>query len=200
MELALFYLQSIVKDILPLLPAAVLLCLASILITKVKGYQLSIRHGVGVGLFALFLIGLFSVTISFRSIWHDLINGSLQLRGEIDLIPFDGISKILNSDSDDYILVNIFGNIALFLPVGFCLPLLWRRFDTAPPTIAVGFLLSCFIEVMQLFTFRATDIDDVFLNTLGTAFGFLFVSFLRWLLPRFTRNFRLHKAKKRRGK
>ncbi len=200
MELVFSYLQSIVKDILPLLPAAVLLCLASVLLAKVKGYRASIRHAIGVGLFALFLAGLFSVTISFDSIWHDLINGKLQLKGEIDLIPFDGITKILNSDSDDYILVNIFGNIGMFLPVGFCLPLLWRRFNTAPPTVAAGFLLSCFIETMQLFTFRATDIDDVFLNTLGTAFGFLLVCAFRFLLPRFTGGFRLHKAKRRRAK
>lgn len=64
-------------------------------------------------------------------------------------------------------------NIALFMPLGFILPALWEKFVRLKYTVLVGFLLSLFIEVMQIFTYRATDINDLLTNTLGTVVGFL---------------------------
>lgn len=40
-------------------------------------------------------------------------------------------------------------------------------------TIRTGFCFSLLIETDQLFNRRATDIDDLIMNTLGTALGFL---------------------------
>lgn len=41
------------------------------------------------------------------------------------------------------------------------------------PTVVAGFLFSLIIEVGQLFTIRATDVDDLIMNTLGSIFGFI---------------------------
>lgn len=65
-------------------------------------------------------------------------------------------------------------NIFLFIPLGFLCPLLSSRFLRAANTIAAGFFLSLFIEISQLFTlYRATDIDDLLTNTVGTVIGYL---------------------------
>jgi glycopeptide antibiotics resistance protein len=67
------------------------------------------------------------------------------------------------------------GNVALFLPLGFLLPLLAPRLDRLGRTVAAGFLLSSAIELSQVAFpgVRRADVNDVLLNTLGTALGFL---------------------------
>lgn len=62
-------------------------------------------------------------------------------------------------------------NIILFVPMGFFLPVLWKKFWDGKYTVWMGFLTSCAIELLQIFTWRATDIDDLITNTLGTLIG-----------------------------
>jgi glycopeptide antibiotics resistance protein len=67
------------------------------------------------------------------------------------------------------------GNVALFVPLGFLLPLLAPRLDRLWRTVAAGFLLSTAVELSQLAFpgIRRPDVNDVLANTLGTAAGFL---------------------------
>lgn len=74
-------------------------------------------------------------------------------------------------------------NILLFVPLGFLLPMLWKPFEAKRLTFAWGFLLSLFIELMQLFNFRFTDIDDLLANTLGTILGYFLYMWLKEAVP-----------------
>jgi glycopeptide antibiotics resistance protein len=67
------------------------------------------------------------------------------------------------------------GNVALFLPLGFLLPLLAPRLDRLWRAVGVGFALSSAIELSQVAFpgVRRADVNDVLANTLGTALGFL---------------------------
>jgi glycopeptide antibiotics resistance protein len=67
------------------------------------------------------------------------------------------------------------GNVALFLPLGFLLPLLAPRLDRLWRTVGTGFALSATIELSQVAFpgVRRADVNDVLLNTLGAAVGFL---------------------------
>lgn len=64
-------------------------------------------------------------------------------------------------------------NVILFVPMGFFLMLLWKRFRNPLRCILFGFAASLTIEILQIFTFRATDINDLITNTLGTLIGWL---------------------------
>lgn len=64
-------------------------------------------------------------------------------------------------------------NAVLFLPFGFLLPVLWKKCRNWKITLPAGFLLSLTVEVLQMFCFRATDVDDLIMNTLGTLLGYL---------------------------
>lgn len=64
-------------------------------------------------------------------------------------------------------------NAVMFAPFGFLLPLIWRRGSRLIPTVGLGFALSLAIELTQLLNNRATDIDDLLMNTLGTLIGFI---------------------------
>ena len=63
-------------------------------------------------------------------------------------------------------------NAAMFAPFGFLLPVLWRKCRKWKVTVLAGFLLSLTIEVLQMFCFRATDVDDLLMNTLGAGLGY----------------------------
>jgi glycopeptide antibiotics resistance protein len=74
-------------------------------------------------------------------------------------------------------LRNTLGNIALFLPLGIMLPLLFNRFRSLKRVILLAAFLSLSIETIQFFSaffgnFRSVDIDDVLLNTLGAWVGY----------------------------
>lgn len=91
-----------------------------------------------------------------------IIAGGSIFQPVLNLIPFSTgihISSILN--------------ILFFIPFGFLLPTLWENFRKFLPTVFLGFLFSLIIELGQLFTIRATDIDDLIMNTLGTILGFI---------------------------
>lgn len=75
------------------------------------------------------------------------------------------------------LLLNLFGNIALFIPIGFFPALLFRN-ATWKRSAIIGFGMSLFIEIGQYFIMRNTAVDDVILNTLGALCGYwLYLTF-----------------------
>jgi glycopeptide antibiotics resistance protein len=80
-------------------------------------------------------------------------------------------------DLTGFCVRNTLGNVVLFLPLGFLLPILSERFRRFRRMLLTAALLSLSIETIQfLLRFvgndRAVDIDDVLLNTLGGLLGF----------------------------
>lgn len=79
-------------------------------------------------------------------------------------------------------------NVLLFVPLGFFLYILWKSFRRFARTVLFGFAVSFAIEILQIFTFRATDINDLLTNTLGTLIGWLLAWVARKLFPRLVHN------------
>lgn len=92
----------------------------------------------------------------------------------LNLIPFAGIL----ADWKNSIL-----NVLLFVPLGIMLPLLWSNFNNPLKTVLFGFAMSLAIELLQILTFRATDINDLITNTLGTYIGYLASTVFRRKYP-----------------
>lgn len=70
-------------------------------------------------------------------------------------------------------------NIFLFIPFGFLCPLISKRYQSVKNTLLIGFGLSLTIEIVQLFTlYRATDIDDLITNIIGTLIGYFCFRFI----------------------
>lgn len=55
------------------------------------------------------------------------------------------------------------------------LPLIWKCFRQFHLTLLAGMLLSMCIEIMQLFSYRVTAVDDLIMNTFGTVIGYLII-------------------------
>lgn len=82
-------------------------------------------------------------------------------------------------------LVNLIGNIAMFIPVGVVWPICFKKLDTVGKTVLAGFGLTLFIELSQLLLYeRNSDVDDLLLNTLGAFIGALIVFGIRRLSER----------------
>ena len=71
---------------------------------------------------------------------------------------------------------NVLLNVAMFVPLGFLLPLLGKKFRKWYLTIPAGFCVSLAIELFQLAIGRGIcDVDDLFCNALGGMIGFFAV-------------------------
>ena len=97
----------------------------------------------------------------------------------INLIPF----LDLFSDISATIL-----NIVLFLPLGFLSALLWKSFRTGKNACILGLSVSLSIELLQMFTFRATDVNDLMTNVLGCMMGWYISSLILKHCPRLACN------------
>lgn len=70
-------------------------------------------------------------------------------------------------------LLNLIGNTAMFIPLGIVWPAVFKKLNTHWKVIAAGVGVSLTIEILQLpFYARATDIDDLLLNSLGFLLGY----------------------------
>lgn len=98
----------------------------------------------------------------------------IRLDIHMNLIPFCGFLSGLRG--------NLL-NIALFMPLGFLLPLLWKHYRSGKHTVLMGLGISLTIELLQIFTYRVTDINDLMTNTLGTWIGWLCAAALRKKIP-----------------
>ena len=101
----------------------------------------------------------------------------------INIVPFRTIAGFFRNFDADRFLVNIVGNIVMFVPWGFGLVLLWER-NRRPLRIAgLSFAITAFIEFCQLFIDRAVDVDDMILNFTGSMLGVLIWYALRNTKP-----------------
>ena len=70
-------------------------------------------------------------------------------------------------------LLNLIGNTAMFIPLGIVWPAVFKKLNTHRKVIAAGVGITLTIELLQLpFYDRATDIDDLILNSAGFLIGY----------------------------
>ncbi|MCI8590101.1 MAG: VanZ family protein [Clostridiales bacterium] len=164
-----------------------------------RGIQTNGRHETGLILFVLLLVGLASqalipgYVVAEKGVLFSFWTGPLTER--LNLVPFHFIKVMKDSlrlGDVQYVLTNIVGNIIIFSPIGFFVPLLWHRQSLMQVT-AIGFLSSLAIEVIQLPQDRWTDIDDIILNTIGALLGYALYFVFCKAMPRFTDSFKVNK-------
>ena len=101
-----------------------------------------------------------------------------QLQYNINIVPFRTIKQYFGLLEQHYLVsnavINLIGNIAVFIPVGLFLPYLWQRLNSFFRFILTCTLIILIIEAVQLFTLLGRfDVDDLILNILGMSLGFL---------------------------
>jgi len=128
--------------------------------------------------FVMFLVGLVSQTVLSEitltangfEIVHRPGGGGLNLKlfDVFRLVEIETIER----GKINFFLINIVGNILVFVPIGFFACLLWRK-PSFLKALLSGLLTSLVIELAQFPLERGTDIDDLWLNTLGALLGWV---------------------------
>lgn len=103
--------------------------------------------------------------------------------GFLQLNPLQSITYFLryNNFFSETFMVNIVGNILVFIPFG-GLGLLIKKLNNLPLLFFLFITGISIIELAQYYTARGTaDIDDVFLNTFGMLIGYFGLKLATWL-------------------
>lgn len=136
-------------------------------------------------LWKLILFSIYCGGVLFLLFWRDTFNYSQSywrmVSENINIIPFETINSQLytiikrsNPYLVPYAIINLFGNIALFIPFGFFLPWLNKKYKKISTTLFQSTLIILAVEIIQLFTLKGTcDIDDLILNTIGILIGYI---------------------------
>lgn len=94
-----------------------------------------------------------------------------------NLVLFDEIRRFVTYReyvSTGAFILNIFGNLVVFFPVGFLIPILRTKKTGVIRIMIYSFLFSLFIESVQLVAkVGVFDVDDLFMNTLGGVIGWI---------------------------
>ena len=78
------------------------------------------------------------------------------------------------------VLSNLLGNVLAFVPFGMILPMLTPKCRNFFHIVLLGFDFSLFVETIQLISkVGSFDVDDLILNTLGAALGYLAYRLIR---------------------
>ena len=156
--------------LLAILVSMVLITIINIILNKKSSGKIKWQHY----LFGYFLI--LYLVISLKDIVGFPTLSDLERNVMLGVPIFDPVLNFIPLSSG--IEISTILNIIFFMPFGFLLPTLWNKFRKFIPTVFAGFIFSLIIEVGQLFTIRATDVDDLIMNTLGTILGFILFKIL----------------------
>ena len=120
------------------------------------------------------------VIVRFTFCPFSKVNGQIQpllfdaektLPFRINLLPF---VHLFDYEIMSEAVLNLVGNILMFVPVGIVYPIVYKKLDTHAKVLAAGAGFSLAIEILQLpFFDRVSDVDDLILNSLGYALGYL---------------------------
>ena len=165
------------------IPFIIILNILFFKMQKRSNLKFSTKRVIWNTLFAIYILVVMSITI-----FPIIINTqrTIDVSATINLVPFKETINSFNSLLDSFstlfaiklFLVNVLGNILLFTPLGFLLPIVNPNINNIKPIFKISLIATISIELIQFITslsggFRVTDIDDVILNILGGLFGFL---------------------------
>lgn len=119
-----------------------------------KTKKQTLIHFVASIVFCYYLVGIFTMVG---------IHAFKTFSPRIVLVPF---VDMINGPVDTIL------NVILFIPLGFFLPLLYKKYNRVNRIALTGFLFSISIEIVQMFGMGSTDINDLITNTVGTCLGY----------------------------
>jgi glycopeptide antibiotics resistance protein len=95
-------------------------------------------------------------------------------------VPFETIMRFIRLLIGDYsvalkrhAVVNLVGNVVMFVPLGYFPPLLWERFRKLWRCLLWGGMVIVCVELTQFISrVGSCDFDDLLLNVVGITMGY----------------------------
>jgi glycopeptide antibiotics resistance protein len=133
----------------------------------------------------VYLCGLAAATLAPNHNERLLANDTtgVELSPKLTTLTCSSPALPRGSKARHFCVYNAKGNLLLFLPLGFLIPLVWRRLPFWKG-ILIALDLSVTIEIIQYVSrawgsYRSADINDVILNVLGAGVCLALMSLLR---------------------
>ncbi|PEL19279.1 VanZ family protein [Bacillus wiedmannii] len=108
--------------------------------------------------------------------WHAIHGGLINLvplKSTIKYLSGFDTTHLLDPYNIEIVLMNTLGNVIIFIPFGFLLPLLFKQINNVKMASKIFIKFILLIESLQLITFTGVfDIDDIILNMLGALIGY----------------------------
>ena len=130
----------------------------------------------------VFLLIMYLAFISYFGFIAKIAGRTQFHNNELNLVPFNTVRQyFLITDISDLLefVINIFGNLIVFMPVGMFIPFLFPNkvwTSRISYVLIIGFLFSLGVESIQLImSVGVFDVDDLLLNTLGALIGWYLV-------------------------
>lgn len=113
--------------------------------------------------------------------WTEGLTYREMLRQNMNLTPLLTIKNywyVVRSGSNPalvrHCIINLVGNVVLFIPLGFLLSRIWPKLQNFFLFLLICTAMILTVEALQLFTLLGSfDIDDVILNLAGMLLGYL---------------------------
>ena len=113
--------------------------------------------------------------------WNEELTYKQMLQQNMNLTPLYTIKNYLrvvlyrtNDTLFTHCLINLLGNVLLFIPIGYLLPKLWKSLRNFFIFLLFVLLSILMVELTQLFTLLGSfDVDDIILNVSGMLIGYI---------------------------
>ncbi|MBR2801600.1 MAG: VanZ family protein [Erysipelotrichaceae bacterium] len=136
------------------------------------------KEGNALRILLLVIYTLFLASLLFQRRAFSYDSYLEMVKGNVNLQPLATVKLYLHALGNESLrqeaLINLFGNILLFLPYGYLLPKLFPSCRRAVLLLALTLLVILGVETLQLLTLRGIfDVDDILLNVLGVFSGYV---------------------------
>lgn len=142
------------------------------------------KKSTGIRAFAIVLFIIYFIVLFYFLFFSEEMGRTyVEREYHYNLIPFHEIHRFMKYYKVigmPAVLLNLAGNVAAFMPFGFFLPVFSRRCRKFLNTLFYSFELSLVVELIQLITkVGSFDVDDILLNTIGGALGYVSYKIVR---------------------
>ncbi|MBW9146780.1 VanZ family protein [Clostridium sp. CM027] len=142
-----------------------------------KSKYKSISKFIIICIFVAYIAIIFKIVVfKYPGSIHIFSTRAASLR-RLNLIPFKLWVDFFENASSlgwAWAISNLFGNIIIFIPLGYLLPLILKKAKSILPVACMSFVFSLVLESLQyVLAIGSSDIDDIILNTLGGVIGYL---------------------------
>ena len=142
------------------------------------------KKSTGIRAFAVVLFIIYFVVLFYFLFFSEEMGRTyLEREYHYNLVPFHEIKRFIQYYEVlgmPAVLLNLAGNVAAFVPFGFFLPVFVERCRKFLNTTFYSFELSLLVELIQLISkVGSFDVDDIILNTIGGAIGYIVYKIVR---------------------
>ncbi len=141
--------------------------------------KLTLENILLISIYIIYFIFMAEILL-FKNVRPSEIFGSdRDISRQLAIMPFQSIMKYYNSGNIWASILNVIGNIVVFIPFGIYL-MLYTKKNTSVKATTTVFFTSLSVEVIQfVLDIGIADVDDIILNVIGGIVGVLGYKFLK---------------------